>query len=76
MAIKSFNLEDETYRKFSEYCKETGLSMSKQVEFFMRSVVDEEPKARKEYLKKLEQIRKNRFIHVGDSGSLRKRYGL
>ena len=58
MVIKTFNLEEETYRKFSEYCKAHGLSMSKQVEFFISSQIAEEPEVRKEYLEKLERISK------------------
>jgi len=64
MSIKSFNIEDETYKKFSEYCKGNGISMSKQIEFFMRSVIEEEPKAKKEYLAKLNRIRKGKFVKV------------
>jgi len=64
MSIKSFNIEDKTYKKFSEYCKGNGISMSKQAEFFMKSVIEEEPKAKKEYLAKLDRIRKGKFIKV------------
>lgn len=73
MVLKTFNLEDETYKKFSEYCKENGLSMSKQVDTFIKSQVEEKPKVRKEYLEKLERIRKGKFIRVD---SFSKRYGL
>lgn len=73
MTIKSFNVEDETYKKFSEYCKNSGVSMSKQVEFFMRSVVEEDPIARKEYLDKLDNIRKSKFLKVSDFSA---RYNL
>lgn len=73
MTLKTFNLEDETYKKFSEYCKENGLSMSKQIDIFIKSQVEEKPKVRKEYLEKLERIRKGKFIRVD---SFSKRYGL
>ena len=36
MTIKSFNVEDETYTKFSNYCKGNGISMSRQIDFFMK----------------------------------------
>ena len=62
MAIKTFNVSEETYKKFSGYCKDHGLSMSKQIDLFMKSQVEEEPKARKEYLEKLERIRKGNFV--------------
>ena len=64
MVLKTFNLSDEAYRKFSKFCKENGLSMSKQVDFFIKSQVDDSPVARKEYLDKINAIRKGRFIKV------------
>lgn len=72
MAIKTFNVSEEIYSKFSAYCKEFGLSMSKQIDLFMRSQVEEKPKVRKEYLEKLEKIRKGKFLKV--TGSLMDRY--
>ncbi len=73
MVLKTFNIQEDVYKKFSKFCKEHGLSMSKQIELFMRSFLEEEPKARKEYLEKLERIRKGRFIGVK---SFSERYGL
>ena len=64
MVLKTFNLEDETYRKFSEFCRENGLSMSKQVDIFIKAQIEESPKVRENYLKKLEAIRRGRFIKV------------
>jgi antitoxin component of RelBE/YafQ-DinJ toxin-antitoxin module len=73
MAIKTFNVDEETYAKFSSYCKDLGLSMSKQVDMFMKSQIEEEPVARKEYLEKLDRIQKyGKFIRV--KGSLMDRY--
>lgn len=74
MVIKAFNLDEETYRKFSEFCKEHGLSMSKQINIFIQSQMTEEPKVRKEYLKKLEAIRKGKFIKIGNLEDFKKRY--
>jgi len=71
MVLKTFNLDDETYKKFSEFCKENGISMSKQVNFFIQSQMAEEPEIREEYLKKLERIRKGKFVKVTD---FKKRY--
>jgi antitoxin component of RelBE/YafQ-DinJ toxin-antitoxin module len=71
MVLKTFNLDDETYKKFSEFCKENGISMSKQVNFFIQSQMAEEPEVREEYLKKLEKIRKGKFVRVTD---FKKRY--
>ena len=47
--------------------------MSKQVDMFIKTRVEKEPKMRKEYLDKLERIRKGKFIRVD---SFSKRYGL
>ena len=64
MAIKTFNVQEEVYSKFSRFCKERGISMSKQIQIFMESVIEPEPEAKKEYLEKLENIRKGEFIKV------------
>ncbi|MFH1174426.1 MAG: hypothetical protein V1725_04790 [archaeon] len=64
MVIKTFNVDETTFQQFSRFCKDRGMSMSKQVQMFMESVVTEEPKVREEYLKKLEQIKKGKFIRV------------
>lgn len=40
MAIKTFNINEEVYKKFSKFCKEKGISMSKQIENFMRKHVE------------------------------------
>lgn len=76
IALKTFNIEESVYKKFSNLCKGNGISMSKQVEFFMKSVVEEEPEVKKEYLEKLNKIRKEPTIKVGSIENFRKRYGL
>jgi antitoxin component of RelBE/YafQ-DinJ toxin-antitoxin module len=73
MVVKAFNVDEDVYRKFSEYCKDNGISMSKQVNTFMESQIEEEPKVREDYLRKLEKLRKGPFIRVDD---FKKRYGL
>jgi hypothetical protein len=72
MALKTFNITEDVYAQFSKKCKENGISMSKQVEFFMRSMVEEEPKLRKDYIERIERARKGPFIHVK---SFSERYG-
>ncbi|MCX6746643.1 MAG: hypothetical protein NTU63_00740 [Candidatus Pacearchaeota archaeon] len=62
MVLKTFNLDEETYRKFSEFCKENGFSMSKQVNFFIQSQMADKKEVREEYLKKLDRISKGKFI--------------
>jgi len=71
MVLKTFNLNEQVYKKFSNFCKENGISMSKQVETFIEAQMAEEPKVRAEYLQRLELIRKGRFIKVDD---FKKRY--
>lgn len=74
MVLKTFNLGEETYKKFSEYCKANGFSMSKQIEFFISAQIAEEPKVRQEYLDKLERIKKGKFIKIGSFDDFEKRY--
>ncbi len=76
MVLKTFNVQEEVYNKFSNFCKGNGISMSKQIDFFMRSVVEEEPEAKQEYLKKLERIRKQKTIHIGSLENFKKRYDI
>lgn len=51
MAIKTFNIDKETYDLFSTYCKKHGISMSKRVEHFIKEEVakikDKIPSAKK-----------------------------
>lgn len=75
MVIKTFNVSEDTYNKFSNFCKENGISMSKQIDFFMKSIVEKEPKVKKEYLDKLEKIRKGTFLKIGSLEDFKKRYG-
>lgn len=71
--IKTFNVDSEVYDKFSSFCKQHGISMSKQIQMFMEAQVEENPEVKKAYLEKLERIRKGRFIRVE---SFAKRFGL
>ncbi len=73
MVLKTFNLDEAVYAKFSHFCKNYGISMSKQVQIFMEAQVEEEPEAKKEYLERLERIRKGKFVKVKNFA---KRYGL
>jgi len=71
MVLKTFNIDEQTYKSFSEFCREHGISMSKQIEIFIKCQIEEEPKIRKEYLEKLDKIRKGNFVKVTD---FKKRY--
>ena len=35
MALKTFNLDESIYKKYSSHCKKEGISMSKQIERFI-----------------------------------------
>jgi len=72
MVLKTFNLEENVYKKFSDFCKANGISMSKQINMFINAQVTEEPKVREEYLIKLDLIRKGRFIKYNSVEDLRK----
>jgi hypothetical protein len=74
MVIKTFNLEEDSYNKFADYCRENGLSMSKQVNIFIKAQVEMKPKVREEYLRKLDIIRKGQFIKIGNIENFKKRY--
>ncbi|MBN2517701.1 MAG: hypothetical protein JXB14_02555 [Candidatus Altiarchaeota archaeon] len=73
MVLKTFNVTEEVYRKYSSMCKSLGLSMSKQIDLFMKAQIEEEPEAKRGYLEKLDRIREGPFIRVDDFS---KRYGL
>ncbi len=69
-------MQEEVYNKFSSFCKDMGISMSKQVDRFMESFISEEPVAKKEYLEKLEQIRKGKFIRYSSMDEFKESIGL
>lgn len=63
MVLKTFNLNEKTYKKFATFCKENGISMSKQIDFFIEAQMTDKKEVREEYLKKLEGIRKHGVFH-------------
>ena len=73
MVVKTFNVDLTVYEKFLKFCRDNGISMSKQIEMFMKSRVDDREEVREEYLQKLEEIRRGKFIRVDDFAE---RYGL
>lgn len=40
MALKTFNVDADVYAQFSKHCKGKGMSMSKQVENFLRGEIE------------------------------------
>ena len=73
MVLKTFNLDEEVYKKFADFCKEHGLSMSKQINIFIETQIEEDPEVKESYLRKLQKISKGKFIKVDDFS---KRYEL
>ena len=73
MALKTFNINPDVYDGFSKFCKSIGVSMSKQVEMFMASQIEEDPEVRETYLEKLDKISAGKFVKVK---SIADRYGL
>ena len=57
MVLKTFNLDEEVYKKFSEFCKENGISMSKQVNLFIQVQMAVKPADRDKLLDKLKKMR-------------------
>lgn len=61
MVIKTFNIDEEVYKQFSEHCKKHGVSMSKRVENFIRTEVSK-IKGKPEV--KTETVEKKHSIHT------------
>ncbi|MBS3076763.1 hypothetical protein J4233_00665 [Candidatus Pacearchaeota archaeon] len=40
LALKTFNLDKEVYKQFSDHCKKNGVSMSKKVENFIKQELE------------------------------------
>ena len=74
MAIKTFNVDQETYQKFADFCRSNGISASKQIEIFMKAQLEEKEKVRNDYLKTLEVIRKGTFVKIGNMEDFKKKY--
>ncbi len=73
MVLKTFNVSEDIYARFSGFCKSSGISMSKQIDLFMQSFLEDDPQAKREYLEKLDRIRKGKFVQVKNFAD---RYGL
>lgn len=76
MVLKTFSIQEAVYGRFSNFCKQHGMNMSKQVEMFMESITEKDPEAKKEYLEKLDRIRKQKTIHMGSLDNFNERYGI
>ena len=40
MALKTFNIDGETYKEFSKHCKKNGISMSRKIENFIKEELE------------------------------------
>ena len=40
MVIKTFNVDEKVYERFIQFCRDNGISMSKQIEMFMNYKLD------------------------------------
>lgn len=56
MAIKTFNVDAEVHRQFASFCREHGISMSRQIEMFMQHQLEANPVTKKEHAEKLERM--------------------
>ena len=71
MVLKTFNVQEEVHKRFFNFCKERGVSMSKQIEWFMESMVAQDKEVRKEYLEKLERIKNGKYHKFNSISELR-----
>jgi hypothetical protein len=55
MALKTFNVDPDVYKRFSGFCKGNGINMSKQVTLFMASFVEDDPATKKSIVAKLDR---------------------
>jgi len=61
MALKTFNIDEQIYKQFSKHCKSEGLSMSKKVERFIASEIENLKSGDKEIRDKVEEERQKRI---------------
>ncbi len=40
MALKTFNIDEKSYKEYSDFCKKEGISMSKRVEQFIKAEIE------------------------------------
>ena len=55
MALKTFNVDEEAYKQFSEHCKKSGISMSKKVGNFIKEELERLKLGIKKVENKIEQ---------------------
>ena len=67
MALKTFNVDPDVYKRFSGFCKGNGINMSKQVELFMASFVEDDLAAKKSIVAKLDRNKKADYGRGADN---------
>ncbi len=55
MALKTFNINEEIYKEFSEHCKKHGISMSKKIENFLKKEIENLKSQELKYIDKISQ---------------------
>ena len=55
MALKTFNLNEQTYKQFSKHCKANGISMSRKIENFIKEELNKLKSPIKEELKETKE---------------------
>jgi len=48
VAIKTFSIDEKTYKEYSNHCKKEGISMSKKIDNFIKSELDNLKKKHKQ----------------------------
>jgi len=71
MVLKTFNLDEKTYKKFSRYCRERGISMSKQVDLFIKAQLEIIREEEKKIQNKIGIKRKDKIIRVSENNVVR-----
>ncbi|RLE46788.1 hypothetical protein DRJ22_01055 [Candidatus Woesearchaeota archaeon] len=61
MVLKTFNIDKKIYTEYSTFCREHGISMSKQIELFMQTMLEEDLDKHKEHMEKLDRMKKGQF---------------
>jgi len=57
VVLKTFNLDEKVYKEFSKFCKENGISMSKQVNIFIQAQMAGKAGDRDKLLDQLKKMR-------------------
>ncbi|KYC53699.1 MAG: hypothetical protein AMQ74_00318 [Candidatus Methanofastidiosum methylothiophilum] len=62
----SLNINNKLFHKFEIFCEEHGTTADDEIESFIRSILDDDVEITEEYQRKLDTIRKGKFIRVNN----------